>query len=59
LPLRRVALAHEGGKVVVDEHPAAAGLAGRNHAALGARTDFFRVHLQEARGLFEGERVHE
>jgi hypothetical protein len=58
LPLQRVALAHERGKVVVDEHPAASGFAGREDAAFGAHADLFGVHLQKVRRFFESQRVH-
>jgi hypothetical protein len=58
LPLRRVLAPKELGKIVVDEHPPPPRFASRDQAALGAATHLFRVHLQKAGGLIEGEGVH-
>jgi hypothetical protein len=47
LPLRRVAVSKEGGKVVVDEHPSTPWLASWKRTALGAAAHLLRVHLEE------------
>jgi hypothetical protein len=59
LPLRSVAVTEEGGKILVDEHPSAAWLASRQDTALGAVSDFFRVHLEEGSGLGQRQGLHD
>jgi hypothetical protein len=58
LPLRRVLATKKSRKVIVDEHPPPTRFASRNQAALGPAAHLFGVHLQKARSLIEGERVH-
>ena len=53
LPSHRIQRAHELDEVDLQEYPSPAGLRSRNEAALGARANFFRVHVQEGGGFIE------
>jgi hypothetical protein len=56
--LGSVAVAKEGGKIVVDEDPPTTGLAGRKRAPLCAAAHFLRMHFEEGCGFGEGQRLH-
>jgi len=56
LPSHRIQRAHELGEIDLEENPAPAGLGSRNEASLGARADFFGVHVEEGGGFVETER---
>ena len=58
LPPIRIQRAHELSEIGVEEDPAPTCLGAWNEAALGPRTDFLRVHVQEGSGLIEGERPY-
>lgn len=45
-------------KILANEYPAATDLGAGNLAGLGALAQFFWVHAQELRGLFEIQGVH-
>jgi hypothetical protein len=59
LPLWRVAVTKEGGKVVVDEHPSTPRLAGWKRAALGTGAHLLGMHLEESCGFTERQCLHE
>jgi hypothetical protein len=58
LPLLSVLVSEKRGKVVVDEYPSTARLAGGDQSPLGTAAHFLGVHLQEAGGLQQSERIH-
>jgi hypothetical protein len=51
LPFGSVAVTKKGGKILVDKHPPAAGLAGGQDAALSTAADLLGMHLEEGRGF--------
>jgi hypothetical protein len=59
LPLRSVPVTKKGGKVVVDEHPSATGLASWKYAAFGAAAHLLGVHLEKGCGFGERQSLHE
>jgi hypothetical protein len=56
--LNRVALAQEGGKIVVDENPSAPGLACGKCATLCAAAHLLGMHLEKGSGFGERQRLH-
>jgi len=58
LPPHRIQRAQELGEIDIEENPAATGLRAGNESALGARSNFLRMHVQESSGFIEVERFH-
>jgi hypothetical protein len=55
LPPQRIQRAHELSEIDLEEDPAPSGLGTGNEAALGARTNLFRMHVKEGCGFIEIE----
>lgn len=58
LPRTSIGSAHVSDKVFFEEYPGLARLGARQQPQLGATSDLFRVHAQEARSLLEIQRSH-
>ena len=59
LPPHRIQRAYELSEISLEEYPAPASLRSRDQAALCARADFLRMHVQKGGGFVEIEGSHD